>query len=410
MRRATIASLLVLALAVTLPPQVATAQSTRWPSTNGLIVFRSDRDGEPDVFTLDATTGVMTKLTENSGIADLSPAWSPDGGRIAFIRRTGDLGRPDLYVMTAAGRGRTRLTRTPVAERDPSWSPDGTMLVYSARTSPNGPFRLFVAKADGSARTQLTTQGRGAADRSPVFSPDGTRIAFGSDRDGGFPEVYVMDLDGSRANRLTANEFVDGNPAWTPDGSRVVVERCCPKGSSELFSIDVATHTETPLTATPSTMEFDPVVSPDGSRIAYVAFEEGVGDIDLWVMNADGTGATRLTNDPAPDLAPDWQPVAECTVRGTGGDDADLAGTEGDDVICGLGGDDSIVAGDGADLVLGGKGNDALEGQFGNDVISGDQGDDLVDGGPGYDMLDGGPGNDRCVRGADGAFARLCES
>jgi Tol biopolymer transport system component len=414
MRPATFAKIVSTLLGVfvvtTLPPQVASAQSGLWPSTNGLIAFRSDRDGEPDVFTLDPTSGATVKLTENSGIADLAPAWSPDGERIAYIRKTGERGRPDLYVMTASGRGRERLTRTPVPERDPSWSPDGSMIAYSARTSPTGPFRIFLVGADGSAPMQLTTQGRGSADRSPIFSPDGTEVAFVSDRGGGFPDVYIADVDGTRTTRLTTNAFVDGNPAWTPDGTAILVERCCTEGSSELYAIDVASHGETALTASPATMEFDPVPSPDGTKIAFVAFDIGVGNLDIWVMNADGSGATRLTNDERPDLSPDWQPVPMCTVRGTGGDDAALVGTDGNDVVCGLAGNDSIVGGAGTDLILGGKGNDSVDGQDGNDMIVGDQGDDVLDGGPGYDVLDGGAGTDRCVPGADGGSARLCES
>ena len=408
MRRATATLILLIAFALPLAPHVASAQSTAWPSTDGVLVFRSDRDGEPDLFTLDATTGDVTKLTDNSGLADLSPAWSPDGRRIAYVRRTGD-GRPDLFVMTASGTGRQRLTHTPVPERDPSWSPDGTSIVYSARTSPRGPFRIFLAKADGSARTQLTTQARGSADRSPVFSPDGTKIAFVSDRDGGFPEIYVMSLDSSRVNRLTANVFVDGNPSWSPDGTRILAERCCANGTSDLESIDVATHAVTPITDTNTVSEFDPVMSPDGTMIAYDAFETATGNIDIWVMRADGSGATRLTSDREPDLSPDWQPVPTCTLRGTAASD-DLRGTDGNDVICAVGGDDQVRAGAGDDLIFGGKGSDTLEGQEGHDVVVGDQGDDVLEGGPDYDVLDGGPGSDRCIRGADGASRRLCES
>jgi Tol biopolymer transport system component len=409
MRRAIAIAVFAFALAALFPEIAAHASSTVWPSTNGLLVFRSDRDGEPDVFTLDAAGGTPTKLTENSGIADLSPSWSPEGRRIVFVRRSGERGRPDLFVMTDGGTGRARVTRTPVPERDPSWSPDGTRIVYSAKTSPSGPFRIFVVNPDGTRRVQLTTQPQGSADRSPVFSPDGTRIAYVSDRDGGLPELYVMDADGSHQVRITSNALVDGNPSWSPDGTRILLERCCKAGSSDILSVEVATRAETLITATATTSEFDPVYSPDGTRIAYVAFEIGVGNIDLWVMNADGTGATRLTNDPAPDLSPDWQPLPTCSIRGSGADDA-LQGTDGDDVICGLGGADAISAGGGRDLLLGGKGDDALEGQDGDDVLEGDAGNDRLEGGPGYDVLDGGPGTDACVRGADGAFRRLCES
>lgn len=407
MRRTALLLLLVVA-PLALLPEPAAAQSSAWPSTNGLLVIRSDRDGEPDVFALDPATGEATKLTKSHQVADLQPVWSPDGGRIAFVRRVNLTGRPDLFAMTAQGKGRIRLTRTNVPERDPAWTPTGTHIVYAARTSPHGPFRIFLARADGSGRIQLTTQAAGTADRAPAVSPDGTRIAFVSDRDGGFPEVYLMFADGSGVVRLTTNALVDGNPAWTPDGTRLVVERCCANGTSDLVAIDVATRAEAPVTATTTHAEFDPVVSPDGAMVAYVAFEVGQGNVDVWVANLDGSAPVRLTQDAAPDLSPDWQPVPVCTVAGTGEAD-DLRGTDGDDVICARAGDDHVRAGPGNDLVFGGRGNDFLEGQDGLDVLLGEGENDALRGGAGYDVLDGGGGTDTCVRGADGAFRRQCE-
>jgi len=406
-RRAT-TPLLFAIVAITLLPVHAGAQSSAWASGNGSIVFRSDRDGEPDVFALDPATAVVDKLTTSHQVADIQPAYSPDGGRIAFVRRLGPTGRPDLFVMTSQGKGRIRVTRTNVPERDPSWTPSGTHLVYAARTSPGGPFRIFTAEADGSGRVQLTSQAAGSADRSPAVSPDGTRVAFVSDRAGGFPEIYLMFMDGSGVVRLTTNALVDGNPSWTPDGTRLVVERCCANGTSDLVAIDVATRAETQVTATTTHQEFDPVVSPDGTQVAFVAFEVGVGNIDIWKARIDGSSPVRLTQDAAPDLSPDWQPLPACTIRGTGGVD-DLRGTDADDVICALAGDDLVRAGLGDDLVLGGNGNDSLEGQDGEDVLLGGSGGDTLRGDAGYDFLDGGGGTDTCVRGADGAFLRQCE-
>ena len=290
---------IVLFVLVALAPTVATAQS------GGLIVFRSDRDGEPDLFTLDVVTGATTKLTNSAGFAELQPAWSPDGGRILYVRRARLSGRPDLFVMNSNGRGRTRLTSTPVPERDPSWSPDGTGLVYAARTAPGEPFRIFLARADGSGREQLTSQKAGS-DRAPVWSPDGTRIAFVSDRVGGFPELYLMNADGTGVKRLTTNALIDANPSWSPDGTRVVFERCCENGTSDLFTIDVTTRAEVSVTASASSQEFDPSWSPDGTRIAYAGFEVGQGNIDIWVVNADGSSPLRLTQQAGPDLSPDW--------------------------------------------------------------------------------------------------------
>jgi Tol biopolymer transport system component len=409
MHRATsILLLMICALAVAAMPS-ASAQSALWPSSNGLLAFRSDRDGDAELFTLQATGENPAALTENDGIADTQPAWSPDGRRIAFVRTMPQSGRSDLWTATSQGRARVRLTSTPFPERDPSWSPDGTRIVYAARTRGSGPFRIFVVKADGTARAQLTTQPSGSADRSPVWSPDGTKIAFMSNREGGFPEIYVMNADGTGEQALTANAVIDANPTWSPDGTRIAVERCCAKGTSDIFTIDVLTGAEINLTASASFMDFDPSWSPDGTTIAFVSFQIDEGNIDIWSIHTDGTFLTRLTQDPAPDLSPDWQPLPICTIEGTGVSDPDLLGTDANDVICAHGGDDVVKAGLGHDLVLGGRGNDAIEGQSGIDVVHGDQGDDLLNGGPDYDLLDGGTGVDTCIRGAQGAFMRDCE-
>jgi Tol biopolymer transport system component len=409
MRRATtLFVLMICALAVAEIPS-ASAQSALWPSSNGLLAFRSDRDGDAELFTIDAAGGNPAALSENEGIADSQPAWSPDGRRIVFVRTMPQSGRSDLWTATSKGRGRVRITSTPFPERDPSWSPDGTRIVYAARTRGSGPFRIFVVKADGTGRAQFTTQPSGSADRSPVWSPDGTQIAFMSDRGGGFPEIYVMNSDGTGEHAVTANDDLDANPSWSPDGTRLAVERCCSNGTSEIFIIDLALGVETNLTNSTSFMDFDPSWSPDGTTIAFVSFQVDEGNIDIWSIHADGTFVTRLTQDPAPDLSPDWQPLPICTITGTGLSDPDLRGTDGNDVICALGGDDVVNAGLGDDLVLGGRGNDTIEGQLGIDVIHGDQGDDLLNGGPDYDLLDGGSGVDTCVRGAQGAFIRECE-
>ncbi|HEX5950102.1 MAG TPA: hypothetical protein VFZ96_03795, partial [Actinomycetota bacterium] len=262
--------------------------------------------------------------------------------------------------------------------------------------------------ADGRGRTPLTTQVAGRADTAPAWSPDGTTIAFASDRDGGFPEIYLINVDGTGLTRLTSNGLIDGRPSWSPDGTRIAVERCCADGTSEIYVIDLATRLETNLTATTGVQEFDPAFSPTGSRIAYVGFEVGDPNIDIWAMDADGGGQTRLTTHEAPDLSPSWQPLPECTITGTPGDDV-LVGTDGDDVICALEGNDSVVGGLGNDLIFGGSNGDILDGQTGNDLLYGEAGADSLDGGPGYDGLDGGPGPDTCLRGADGAFTRQCE-
>ena len=156
-------------------------------------------------------TSGLTRLT-NHPARDWSPAWSPDGRRIAFeTNRTGDL---DVYVMNADGSGAARLTGNSADDVDPAWSANGSEIAFSSDRDGNE--EIYVMNADGSGVTRLTNNSR--PDRSPAWSPDGRRIAFGS-RTNFNIDVYVMNADGSGATNLTNNSANnDYNAAWSPDG------------------------------------------------------------------------------------------------------------------------------------------------------------------------------------------------
>ena len=123
----------------------------------------------------------VTSLTYHSR-SDYSPAWSPDGQRIAFVSfRDGNY---EIYVMNADGSEITRLTDTSryaarVFDGSPAWSPDGQRIAF--QSDRDGNYEIYVMYADGSAPTRLTD---GSDNGNPVWSPDGQRIAFTSDRDG----------------------------------------------------------------------------------------------------------------------------------------------------------------------------------------------------------------------------------
>ena len=122
------------------------------------IAFTSDRDGEEEIFVMDADRSYVRQLTTND-VGDGDPAWSPDGKQIAFS-----------------------------SDRDGHWN-------------------VFVMDADGTNVRQLTTNDDGTiriSDYAPVWSPDGKRIAFESDRDGK-TDIFVMDADGSNVRQLTTN-------------------------------------------------------------------------------------------------------------------------------------------------------------------------------------------------------------
>ena len=149
------------------------------------IAFLSNRDtsGDFDIYVMDSRGGQVTNLTRHTG-GDFSPAWSPDGNRIAFASYRD--GAPEIYVMNADGSGQTRLTNNFAVDFAPAWSPDGSHIAFTSDR--DGLYEVYVMNADGSGQTNLTKNG--ANDDSPSWSPDGLKIAFASDRDGNDREIY----------------------------------------------------------------------------------------------------------------------------------------------------------------------------------------------------------------------------
>jgi Tol biopolymer transport system component len=312
--------------------------------------------------------------------------------------------------MFADGTGRFRLTSDNAPERQPAWSPDGSRIAYArAPDGYFGGFHVWVMGAGGSFPHQVTNPLKGTSDTNPTWSPDGTRIAFVRSKPGSFPELYVVNDDGTGLQRLTTNDWIEGHPAWSPDGTRIAFDRCCQDGQSDIYTIDVATRIETDLTNTLTVDEFDPAWSPDGTLIAFSAFVLGDGNKDLYVMAADGTTAVRLTSDAAAELAPAWQPTVACTINGTWRRDT-LVGTPGPDVICGNGAADVIAGGDGNDVIYGGGGSDQIDAGNGDDVVLGAGGYDHITGGPGFDYISGGLKNDTCSVEPDGGAVTSCET
>lgn len=138
---------------------------------------------------------------------DDNPVWSPDSQQIAFVS-TRD-GNWEIYVMNADGSNLTPLTHN--GGRNPVWSPDGRHIAFVSGRDGND--EIYVMNADGSNQTRLTTNP--ADDHSPSWSPDGRQIAFISNRDG-HQEIYVMDADGSNQKRLTDSLTDKWSPVWAP--------------------------------------------------------------------------------------------------------------------------------------------------------------------------------------------------
>ena len=238
-----------------------------------------------------------TRLTDHDVVAWYAPSWSLDGSRLAFVSDRD--GNNEIYVMDANGQNQTRLTDNDYWDGSPSWFPDGSRLAFMSNRDGNG--EIYVMDSDGQNQTRLTDND--GWDWFPSWSLDGSRLAFVSDRDGN-SEIYVMDSDGQNQTRLTDNDYRDDSPSWFPDGSRLafVSDR---DGNSEIYVMDSDGQNQTRLTDNDG-WDLVPSWSPDGSRLAFVSDRDG--NSEIYVMDADGQNQTRLTQNFAEDLFPSWSP------------------------------------------------------------------------------------------------------
>lgn len=260
------------------------------------IAFALREPDRKEIYVMDFDGYNVMKVTDHNSIA-LSPAWSPDGKKIALTSYKS--GNPDIYVKDLISGKEERVSHHMGLNIAPAWAPDGEMLAVTL--SVNGNPEIFLIDKKGKKLRQLTNNW--GIDVSPTWSPDGKEIAFVSNQPGN-PNIYVMDSQGGNVRRLTFQTRYSVSPDWSPRGDKIAFSslegRCFNIYTMNPDGMDLRR-----LTSNSGNNE-DPSWSPDGRFITFTSSRDGKKVI--YIMRADGRGQRRLKAFNGAISSPSWSP------------------------------------------------------------------------------------------------------
>ena len=253
------------------------------------IAYISERTtGVKELYVMEYDGNDSQPLTAYKSIVT-TPAWSPDGEKIAFTSYR--KGAPDIEILSREDRRPFAFERAGGTTTTPAWSPDGSQIAFA--TSKDGNMEIYVADWNGKNMRRLTVN-KEFVDISPVWNPRTSReIAFTSDRSGS-PQVYIMDADGTNVRRLVEEGGHAVEAAWSPDGQRIAFAWQRARTSNfDIYFHDLATGMNTQITHDAGDNE-RPTWAPDGRHIAFESSR--TGSKQIFSMILDGSKIRQLTN------------------------------------------------------------------------------------------------------------------
>ncbi len=289
------------------------------------------------IWVVETATGAARQYT--SGPNDTSPAWSPDGAQLAFVRgaahpvkpknaaeRDQGVGRPQLFVMPADGGEARQLTRHRYGAGNPVWSPDGAVLAYVAATG----------QADDPAAEDAALEGQSVPAVRTI-----RQLWYRADGEGWHYEqrhhLFLIAPAGGEPRQLTDGEWDDASPAWSPDGRRIAFtsDRTADRWrvlGSDIWTLDIASGALERVTD--ESLQCGAAAwSPDGTWLAFAAsprLERG-GHVDMYVAAARGEGkAQPLTLD----LVPTWSDTCIDDMRAGHGPSLPCWSADGAEIMC----------------------------------------------------------------------------
>jgi TolB protein len=242
--------------------------------------------------------GAQTVLASNEPI--ISPAWSPDGTRLAYV--SFEQKKPVVYVQSLTTGSRQAVANFWGSNSAPAWSPDGKRLAVTL--TKDGGSQIFLIGADGSG-TPTRLLSSSAIDTEPNFSPDGQSILFTSDR-GGSPQIYRISASGGPPQRLTFEGSYNVTPRHSPDGkSFTFIQR---NGNRYSVAVQDFASRQVQVLTDGSTDE-SPSFAPNSKIILYASEVRGRGI--LAAVSSDGRVKQRFTEDAGDVREPAWGPLVK---------------------------------------------------------------------------------------------------
>jgi Tol biopolymer transport system component len=327
-----------------------------------------------DLFVQSVTSASPVQITASAGTADISPAWSPDGHELAFVRVS--LGRSELRVTTPQPGNQERkivdvfAARYDVLGRHLVWCPDGGAVVIADKKASDQPFAIVRIDLASGMKEEVTHPPAGiVGDSDPTFAPDGRALAFVRCTAIGVKDVFVLPRGSRDPVRLTFDDKNVYGMSWLPDSRGLIfssaragvpglwkiglggdppervpgvgdpaLHPACSAAGDQLAYTNLAVSTsiwEVPLAErgqstgrerrfiSSTRNDVNPDFSPDGSQIAFASDRSGT--FEIWIADANGTNARKVTsfNSSSGAGSPRWSPdgsrlVFDCRVAGNG--------------------------------------------------------------------------------------------
>ena len=295
---------------------MASAAQLRFTAHKIADVIYEKLTGDPGVFATRITYIVKTGKAFQLQIADadgygpqtvltareplLSPAWSPDGTRIAYVSFENK--RPTVYVQSLTTGQRRAVANFPGTNSAPAWSPDGRRLAVVLTKDGGSQIYLINAEGGGGATRVMSSS---AIDTEPNFSPDGQWLLFTSDR-GGSPQIYRVPVSGGQAQRLTFEGNYNVSPRYAPDGKSFAFVQRSGGGRFNVAVQDFASRQMQVLTD--GRIDESPSFAPNSRMILYASEMGGRGI--LAAVSSDGRVKQRFLETAGDVREPAWGPAA----------------------------------------------------------------------------------------------------